>query len=226
MKEYRFTTSMVDGYKTFVEALEDNLYPYKDKIVALTNENYPNFWVSTSHFLHDFSKMNVNLEIDGMLYKDVVLSINMERGDFSLGVESDENIWCETTQEWVLVTVELYDKFVQAVKDNFVFKWVEAKWYLPSDWDCYFLVYRGDVDEELESIFFELKDIFHTKLIEFALESRDVDDNTHSNWEWLNSTCVVCKDYNEEKMKEYYIKRFPWIKEYLLEDVYDYNTNC
>lgn len=71
--------------------------------------------------------MNVNLEIDGMLYKDVVLSINMERGDFSLGVESDENIWCETTQEWVLVTVELYDKFVQAVKDNFVFRWVEAK---------------------------------------------------------------------------------------------------
>lgn len=43
MKEYRFTTSMADGYKTFVEALEDNLYPYKDKIVALTNENYPNF---------------------------------------------------------------------------------------------------------------------------------------------------------------------------------------
>lgn len=88
------------------------------------------------------------------------------------------------------------------------------------------MVYRGDVDEELESIFFELKDIFHTKLIEFALESRDVDGNTHSNWEWLNSTCVVCKDYNEEKMKEYYIKRFPWIKERLLEDVYDYDTNC
>lgn len=85
------------------------------------------------------------------------------------------------------------------------------------------MVYEGDVDDELESIFLELKDIFNTDLIEFALESRDVDGNMYSDWECVDSTSIHRSNYDEEDMKKDYIERFPQIKENLLEEVYHYN---
>ena len=222
MKEYRFTTSIVDGYNWFIEDLERELRPYKNKIVTLANVNSWSYSSPTDHFLDSsLENMRTRFEIDGMQYEDVVFSIDTGRDE--LTVDSKDEVWCETTQESVPVTDELYDKFEKAVNDNFTLKYVEARGSSQGEWDRFFLVYKGDTDEDLEKVFLGLKDIFWTGVVDFALESRDIHENMHSDWKVVDSEMVSELYYDEDELKNSYIERFPQIKENLLEEVYHYN---